>query len=128
MINLIFSPVLKHKFHFLNLSISGGLNKWLDTRPICGVGPGQNITGTNWQDKIKDRTGIVFFGDYWQRDGESSDAASGGHIDLWDGRSMTPSIASTLRFRLGINSLSIPFFYSLSDLNKAKKILFFEVK
>lgn len=102
--------------------------KWLDTRPICGVGPSQNITGANWKDKIKGKTGIFFFGEYWQREGEGADAASGGHIDLWDGQSMTPSIASTLRFRLGINSLSIPFFYSLSDLNKAKKILFFEVR
>lgn len=98
--------------------------KWLETRPICGVGAAQNITGENWKDKIKGKTGIIFFGDYWSREGESSDAASGGHIDLWNGSSMTPNWASTLRFTFGISY--IPGIYS--NLGKAKKILFFEVK
>lgn len=103
------------------------MSKWLETRPVCGIGPGQNITGANWKDKVKGKTGIIFFGDYWQRDGESSDAASGGHIDLWNKTSMTPNLASTLRFTLGIDSLNF-YFYQLSDLSNAKKIMFFEVK
>ncbi|ENX39723.1 type VI secretion system amidase effector protein Tae4 [Acinetobacter courvalinii] len=103
------------------------MSKWLETRPVCGIGPAQNITGSNWKDKVKGKTRIIFFGDYWPRDGESSDAASGGHIDLWNGSSMTPNIASTLRFTLGINSLNL-YFYRLSDLNQAKKIMFFEVR
>ena len=102
--------------------------KWLETRPICGVGPPQNVTGANWQDKVKGKTGIIFFGDYWTRDGESNDAASGGHIDLWNGKTLTPSTASTLRFTFGINSFNFFGLYTLSDLAKAKKITFFEVK
>lgn len=101
--------------------------QWLNTRPICGVGAAQNITGADWENKVKGKTGIIFFGDYWTREGEGADAASGGHIDLWNGSSLTPSTASTLRFTFGINSLNL-FFYNMSDLRKAKKILFFEVK
>ena len=102
--------------------------KWLETRPVCGIGAAQNITGANWKDKVKGKTGIIFFGDYWSRDGESADAASGGHIDLWNKDTLTPNIASTLRFTLGIDSFNFFGLYTLSDLNKAKKILFFEVK
>lgn len=101
------------------------MSTWLGTRPICGIGAPVNITGSNWQTKVKGKTGIIFFGDYWFREGESNDSASGGHIDLWDGGSLTPSTASFVRFTLGIDSVG---FLSISDLGKAKKILFFEVK
>ena len=37
------------------------LAKWLDTRPICGVGPKQVITGQKWKDTIAGKTGIIFF-------------------------------------------------------------------
>ena len=56
--------------------------QWLNTRPICGIGPAENITGEDWKKKIEGRTGIIFFGDYWQRDDETVDSASGGHVDL----------------------------------------------
>lgn len=104
------------------------MSKWLETRPVCGIGPGQNITGANWKDKVKGKTGIIFFGDYWQRDGESADASSGGHIDLWNKTTMTPSRASTIRFTLGIDRINLFGIYTMSDLGKAKKIMFFGVK
>ena len=97
------------------------LAKWLDTRPICGVGPKQVITGQKWKDTIAGKTGIIFFGEYWGRDGESADAASGGHIDLWNGSRIT-GIYSYLRIQWGIN------LFGESDLNKSKRIWFFEVK
>ena len=34
--------------------------KWLNTRPVCGIAAAQNITGENWKDKVKGRTGIIF--------------------------------------------------------------------
>ena len=95
--------------------------KWLDTRPICGVGPKQVITGSNWKDKIDGKTGIIFFGEYWGRDGESSDAASGGHVDLWNGSRIT-GIYSYFRIQWGVN------LFGESDLDKSKRIWFFEVK
>lgn len=97
------------------------LAKWLDTRPICGVGPKQVITGQKWKDTIAGKTGIIFFGEYWGRDGESADAASGGHIDLWNGSRIT-GIYSYLRIQWGLN------LFGESDLNKSKRIWFFEVK
>lgn len=33
---------------------------------------------------IQNKTGIIFFKDYWQRDGETSESRSGDHIDLWN--------------------------------------------
>ena len=42
--------------------------KWLNTRPVCGIAAAQNITGENWKDKVKGRTGIIFFGEYWSRE------------------------------------------------------------
>lgn len=66
----------------------------------------QNITGADWKIKLKVKQALYFFGDYWSRDGESADAASGGHIDLWNKEPLTPNIASTLRFTLGIDSFN----------------------
>lgn len=40
---------------------------------------------------LANRTGIVFFKDYWARDGEGPDSASGDHIDLWNGRDTSAS-------------------------------------
>jgi len=98
--------------------------QWLNTRPICGVGARQDVTGSNWESKVKGKTGIIFFGEYWSRDDESSAGASGGHIDLWNKDTLTPGWASTLRFTFRISRL--PFAYS--DLGKSKRIYFFEVK
>lgn len=102
---------------------------WLKTRPVCGIGPAENITGKDWQEKIKGRTGIVFFGEYWSRDGleELRDIASGGHIDLWNKSKLTDNWTTFWRFTLGIDSMNIgPYRYT--DYSKAKRILFFEVK
>jgi len=70
------------------------------------------------------------FDRYWTRDGESAAAASGGHIDLWNGSRLTNNgVLGTIetfgRFTLGINNPWIPVY---SDLRKSKTILFFEVK
>ena len=48
-------------------------------------------TGKERQDKIKGRKGIVFFANYWARDGEKH--LTGDHIDLWNKSTLTPSRA-----------------------------------
>ena len=58
------------------------LAEWLKLRPFLGVGKPENITGQDWQNKIKGRTGIIYFFGYWRQEGDSADALSGGHIDL----------------------------------------------
>lgn len=102
------------------------LASWLKRQPFCGLPQKpEDITGVDWEKKVSGRTGIIFFGDYWARDGESSLRASGGHIDLWNKNTLTPSFHSFLRFRIGIHA---PWYPIYSDLRKAKTILFFEVK
>lgn len=103
------------------------LGRWLKT-----AGPGllqssaETITGTDWQSRIKGRTGIVYFENYWLRPGEKS--PSGDHIDLWNGSRMTASgfsgaLVSALRFGLGVESGP-----GFSDLGKSTTILFWELK
>jgi hypothetical protein len=105
------------------------LADWLKLQPFCGLPQrAEVITGADWQAKIKGRTGIIFFKDYWSRDGEVRNA-TGDHIDLWNGSKMTASsltgaFHSFLRFTIGIDH--IEGFYS--DLGKAKQILFWEIK
>lgn len=101
---------------------------WLKLQPFCGLPTEpEDITGEGWQGKIKGRTGIVFFKDYWQRQGERN--ATGDHIDLWNGSKMTATGAmirahAFMRFTLGIDS----FFGMYSDLGKSTQILFWEIK
>ena len=100
---------------------------WLKLRPMAGMGRTENMTDADWQTKIKGRTGIVAFKNYWQRDGESG--RSGGHIDLWNGSQMTSNgirdtATNFLRFTLG----SATGFGIYSDLGKSSEIVFWEIK
>ena len=101
---------------------------WLKTQNIDGIAASPTkITGEDWQDTIKGKTGIVYFSDYWAREGEEK-TPSGDHIDLWNGSRLTASgfegtVVTLLRFSLGVNAGP-----GFSDLGKAKTILFWEVK
>ncbi|WP_198118799.1 type VI secretion system amidase effector protein Tae4 [Massilia rhizosphaerae] len=110
------------------------LGEWLKLQPFCGL-PKQpeNITGKDWESKINGRTGIIMFHAYWARDTDSTGQASGGHIDLWNGKRLT--IASAEDFIavagrwIGVQSAHIPgTSLGYSDLRNAKLILFWEVK
>jgi len=63
--------------------------------------------------KIKGRTGVVFFKDYWQR--TPNGALDGDHIDLWDGKT-TPGQSST--------------YYEgyVTAFDKAAEVWFWEIK
>lgn len=107
--------------------------QWLHLQPFAGCPKPGTITGSDWKDKIKGRTGIAFFGSYWRRSLKEKQP-SGDHIDLWDGERLTPSTETTLRFSLGISRVWNPLsavgigpenFYS--DLAQAKTILFWEI-
>jgi len=107
------------------------LATWLNKMPFCGLPKNAEvITGDDWTARARGRTGIIFFGDYWTRQGESAANASGDHIDMWRNDTLTPSMQSTLRFRLGV--ARIPNLFGsgnwYSDLGKAKNIQFWEVK
>lgn len=104
------------------------LADWLKLQPFCGLPTKpEDVTGAGWQDKIKARTGIVYFKDYWTRPGEKH--PTGDHIDLWNGSRLTAtgtlSQAETfLRFTVGIGSL----WRMYSDLGQSTQILFWEIK
>lgn len=106
------------------------LGEWLNLRPFAGLPKAENITGEDWEAKVKGRTGIVQFSRYWSRAGESAAEASGGHIDLWNGKRLTNNgvVGTTetfMRFTLRINEPWIPVY---SDLRRSKAILFWEIK
>lgn len=107
------------------------LAAWLKLQPFCGL-PKQpeDVTGKDWQDKITGRTGIIFFANYWKRDGETT-RPSGDHIDLWNKTKLTPNPANWVR-RFGFNSVQwLPgplAAYNFSDLAGSTQILFWEVK
>ncbi|WP_334041972.1 type VI secretion system amidase effector protein Tae4 [Burkholderia ambifaria] len=112
------------------------LAEWLKLRPFLGFGKPENITGPDWQGKINGRTGIIYFFGYWRQEGDSADALSGGHIDLWNKDTLTPSFSSFWRFRLGRRTMPDPRSWFvpgrnvnwISDLSESKEILFWEVK
>ena len=99
---------------------------WLKDHTFEGMSEAINITGENFIGKIKNKTGIAYFEDYWQREGESGDARSGDHIDLWD----TGTLASNGVFESWLRRTypTAATHVGLSDLSKSKKILFFEIK
>ena len=111
------------------------LAEWLKLRPFAGLPLPEDITGSDWQARVRGRTGIIFFYGYWRQEGDSADNLSGGHIDLWNKDTLTPSAESFLRFRMGIARFRNPLDWALgregnwySDLDKSKQILFWEVK
>lgn len=122
-------------FHGATVSLSGGraavraqeLAAWLRKTNIPGI-PAlpESIAGNDWQSKIKGRKGIIYFADYWLRQGEKT--PSGDHIDLWNGSRLTASgleglFVTVARFGLGMESGP-----GFSDLGKATTILFWEIK
>jgi hypothetical protein len=106
---------------------AGEMAQWLKLKPFAGLPNPEDITGSDWQDRIKGRTGIVFFSAYWARKTDGDGQTTGDHIDLWNGSKLTSSgiegwATSFMRFTLGISSA----WYS--DLAKSKQILFWEIK
>ncbi|WP_312633206.1 type VI secretion system amidase effector protein Tae4 [Pseudescherichia sp.] len=88
---------------------------------IPGVFPAIKVHADNFEDVLKNRTGIIFFKDYWRRDNESFVNRSGDHIDLWNGSRLT-SFFSYARIQWGF---SVEGF--LSDFFNSKEVWFWRV-
>lgn len=108
------------------------LGEWLEHQPFAGLPEAENITGADWESKVKGRTGIIQFSRYWTRDGEATANASGGHIDLWNGSRLTVSgpldAVATYSRALGFHSFAAGTGFGWSDLRNSKQILFWEIK
>ena len=102
------------------------LAAWLKKQPFCGCPRPEDVTGEDYETKIKRFTGIIYYRDYWLRPDEKKNP-TGDHIDLWNGSRLTASgfagtIATFLRFGVGIQSGP-----GFSDLRKAREILFWNI-
>lgn len=106
------------------------LANWLKKCYLANWPNPVDITGKDWQTKIKNKTGVIFFKDYWLRKGEKF--PTGDHIDLWDKDELTSGgIAGILRFWLGIDKLDVSWLHEewvYSNLGDSKQILFWEIK
>ncbi|BAX58924.1 type VI secretion system amidase effector protein Tae4 [Burkholderia stabilis] len=108
------------------------LGEWLRLQPFAGLGRAENVTGPDWEPRVKGRTGIIMFDGYWAREGEATENASGGHIDLWNGNRLTISspfnIFATTGRLLGRHSFRPGHAFGWSDLRNSRRILFWEVR
>jgi hypothetical protein len=93
---------------------------WLSNSPPAGFGTREKIPPGTFQKELAGRTGVLFFKDYWQRQGQSEENRSGDHIDLWSKSRIT---GSSMIYRGLIEWLGL-----VSDLNKSREIWFWEVK
>ncbi len=96
------------------------LAKALAKRPPAGFSAMKKVQAESFQNDLSDKTGVIFFKDYWQRGAESFESRSGDHIDLWNKNKIT----SGGMFMRSIYEL----FGVVSDLNKSKEVWFWEVK
>jgi len=114
--------------------LASQLAAWLKQQPFCGLPKSaESVTGADWQSKIRGRTGIVYFADYWARSvkEKASDKPTGDHIDLWSGARLTAtgmSFFSTMGRRLGLGSLGAGTSWGYSDLGRSSEILFWEIQ
>ncbi|MCA9131369.1 MAG: hypothetical protein KDB22_30005 [Planctomycetales bacterium] len=51
---------------------------------LSGLGKLQTVAPSKYQSELSGKTGIVFFKNYWQRQGETFANRTGDHIDLWN--------------------------------------------
>lgn len=92
--------------------IASGLNKYTPH----GFGRMKKVYPDSFQSVLSDKTGVIFFKDFWQRGKESFENRSGDHIDLWNKGSITSS-------SMFIREV-LEFFGRVSDLNKSREIWF----
>lgn len=97
------------------------LANWLVPKRFDGCPEAQAYTGKDVFDRISDKSGIIFFANYWQREGETGDSRSGDHIDLWNGSRLT-SVTSWARIHMGISWDGL-----WSDFRRSTRVLFWPI-
>lgn len=109
---------------------------WLKTKQrFANCGTCEILSPPTWETAVSSRTGIIFFRNYWRRNGERSGNGTGDHIDLWNRDRMTSAVLSFMRFTLGIRTFPNlnPFTRSesnanwYSDLNGSSAVWFWHV-
>ena len=95
------------------------LSDWLQGN-LSGV---QVITGENFMDQIRGKTGIVFFQNYYEG---AEGSLTGDHIDLWNQNQMGTYGPTQTWIRTNIPWLGQMM--GMSDMSKSTQILFWEIK
>jgi hypothetical protein len=98
---------------------------------FVGQGKRELVSGQDWENRLKGRTGIAFFKDYWKRDTDKGNHTTRDHIDLWNKNTLTRyGWGSFFRFTLGVSRAGHLFSEGncFSDLGKSSEIWFWPVK
>lgn len=107
------------------------LSNYLQNQPFAGCPKALELTGSSYESVISDKTGIIFFQDYWLRAGEKT--PTGDHIDLWNKGELAGSgtIGSFFRVTFPNFTESVTDLFGssarITSLEKAKKVLFWEI-
>jgi hypothetical protein len=97
------------------------LADWLISGRFPGCPRPERFTGQTAFEHIEDRTGIIFFANYWRRSTDTGASRTGDHIDLWNGSRMTAT-SSWFRVHLGIAYDGV-----WSDYRLASRVLFWPI-
>jgi hypothetical protein len=100
------------------------LADYLLKKPFAGCPKAIEMSGSEFEDKISNKQGIVFFQNYWQRSGEKG--RTGDHIDLWKNNKLASLGFMASQVRLLLPSLSEQLL-DMSDLRKSSKVLFWDM-
>jgi hypothetical protein len=98
--------------------LANGLHK----ANIAGVKTGIGVKPDAIADQLRGKTGIIYFEDYWLRNGETTRNRSGDHIDLWNGTRLT-TLSSFFRIQWGVSIEGI-----WSDFARSKRVVFWGVQ
>ena len=104
------------------------LANWLLKKPFAGCPKVQKLTGEEFRKVLNEKTGIIFFKDYWRRNGETGESRTGDHIDLWDSRGVDKLRSQGRISNFLTNTLGIYWDGWYSDKNKSKEVWFWEIK
>jgi len=97
----------------------------LKRKPFLGCLKVKKFSGKEFKEKVSGKTGIIFFKDYWQREGESG--RTGDHIDLWNKNELASIGFFATWARTTFPSL-IEELYGESDLRRSLSVWFWEIK
>jgi hypothetical protein len=103
------------------------LASWVKLKPFPGCPSAIKLTGQNYESYVQGKTGIIFFKDYWQRNGETGKTRTGDHIDLWNKNELASIGTIATWVRQTFSNFASEYF-DRSDLKNSKEVLFWEIK
>ena len=100
------------------------LADYLNKTPFAGCPVADILSAQEFEKKVQGKTGIIFFKDYWQRNGQTG--RTGDHIDLWNKNKLANNglVATWLRTTFSEFSES---YLNMSDLKKSKSVSFWQI-